>query len=170
MTPTIIAILSLIMSCAAVALALVIRKDLKKADAQQSVYSEELGQQVIDTAEQLRQQIADIAEQSRLQNEELGKELSKELVDEIGSLKGEIEDKLEEVGGEEIESGTELSDDELYESAKEAVISAGKASTSFLQRKLGVGYSRAAQLMDKLEDGGVIGPANGSKLREVVGE
>ncbi len=59
--------------------------------------------------------------------------------------------------------------DELYESAREAVIAAGKASTSYIQRKLGVGYSRAAKLMDLLEDQGVIGPANGSKPREVMG-
>ena len=60
-------------------------------------------------------------------------------------------------------------DDDMYESAKEAVISAGKASTSYIQRKLGVGYSRAARLMDILEERGVIGPANGSKPREVMG-
>ena len=57
----------------------------------------------------------------------------------------------------------------MYEDAREAVVSAGKASTSYLQRKLGVGYSRAAKLMDMLEERGVIGPANGSKPREVFG-
>lgn len=60
-------------------------------------------------------------------------------------------------------------EDDLYESAREAVVSAGKASTSYIQRKLGVGYSRAAKLMDMLEEHGVIGPANGSKPREVMG-
>ena len=60
-------------------------------------------------------------------------------------------------------------EDELYEAAREAVTSAGKASTSYIQRKLGIGYSRAARLMDTLEAHGVIGPANGSKAREVVG-
>ncbi len=60
-------------------------------------------------------------------------------------------------------------EDEMYEPAREAVIAAGKASTSYLQRKLGVGYSRAAKLMDLLEQHGVIGPANGSKPREVIG-
>ena len=60
-------------------------------------------------------------------------------------------------------------EDELYEPAREAVVSAGKASTSYIQRKLGVGYSRAAKLMDMLEERGVIGPANGSKPREVTG-
>ncbi len=60
-------------------------------------------------------------------------------------------------------------DDDMYEPAREAVVSAGKASTSYIQRKLGVGYSRAAKLMDMLEERGVIGPANGSKPREVMG-
>ncbi len=60
-------------------------------------------------------------------------------------------------------------EDDMYDAAKEAVISAGKASTSYIQRKLGVGYSRAAKLMDMLEEKGVIGPANGSKPREVMG-
>ncbi len=60
-------------------------------------------------------------------------------------------------------------EDELYEAAREAVIAANKASTSYIQRKLGVGYSRAAKLMDLLEQKGVIGAANGSKPREIIG-
>ena len=60
-------------------------------------------------------------------------------------------------------------DDDLYESAKAEVLSSGKASTSYLQRKLGVGYSRAAKLIDTLEKRGVVGPQNGSKAREVIG-
>jgi S-DNA-T family DNA segregation ATPase FtsK/SpoIIIE len=58
--------------------------------------------------------------------------------------------------------------DELYEQAKEEVIKAGKASTSYIQRKLRVGYSRAARLMDLLEQNGVIGPSDGAKAREVI--
>ena len=60
-------------------------------------------------------------------------------------------------------------DDELYAEAKKTVIEAGKASTSYLQRKLGVGYARAARLMDLLEDRGVIGPADGAKPRDIIG-
>lgn len=60
-------------------------------------------------------------------------------------------------------------DDDLYEEAKDIVMKAGKASTSYIQRKLRVGYARAARLMDILEDKGVIGPADGSKPREVIG-
>ncbi|MBI2086847.1 MAG: hypothetical protein HYT69_01605 [Candidatus Zambryskibacteria bacterium] len=60
-------------------------------------------------------------------------------------------------------------DDELYEEARETVIQAGKASTSFLQRKLRIGYARAARLMDMLEERGVIGPGSGAKPRDVIG-
>lgn len=59
-------------------------------------------------------------------------------------------------------------DDPLYEDAKRAVIEAGKASTSYLQRKLKVGYSRAARLIDILEENGIVGPADGSKPREIL--
>lgn len=60
-------------------------------------------------------------------------------------------------------------DDELYEEARETVIQAGKASTSFLQRKLRIGYARAARLVDMLEERGVIGAGSGAKAREVIG-
>ena len=59
-------------------------------------------------------------------------------------------------------------DDEMYEEARACVIEAGKASTSYLQRKLKLGYARAARLMDKLEERGVIGPGEGAKPREVL--
>ena len=59
-------------------------------------------------------------------------------------------------------------DDDMYEAARQTVIETGKASTSYLQRKLGIGYSRAARLMDILEERGVIGPQNGSKPRDVL--
>lgn len=59
-------------------------------------------------------------------------------------------------------------DDEMYEEARACVIEAGKASTSYLQRKLKLGYARAARLMDKLEERGVIGPGDGAKPREVL--
>ena len=60
-------------------------------------------------------------------------------------------------------------DDELYAEAKRTVIEAGKASTSYLQRKLGVGYARAAKLIDMLEERGVVGPADGAKPRDIIG-
>ena len=59
-------------------------------------------------------------------------------------------------------------DDELYEEAREIVIETGKASSSYLQRRLKVGYARAARLLDMLEEKGVVGPGEGSKPREVL--
>lgn len=61
-------------------------------------------------------------------------------------------------------------DDDLYAQAKDAVEEAGRASTSYLQRKLRIGYSRAARLMDLLEEKGVIGPADGSRPREILAQ
>ena len=71
-----------------------------------------------------------------------------------------------------IESGeggivTEISDDPLFKEIKEYVIEAQKASTSLLQRRFGIGYNRAARMIDALEEHGIIGPAQGSKPREV---
>lgn len=60
-------------------------------------------------------------------------------------------------------------DDELYEEAREIVIHAGKASSSYLQRKLKIGYARAARLIDMLEEKGVVSSGEGSKPREVIG-
>ncbi|MBX4195717.1 DNA translocase FtsK [Candidatus Parcubacteria bacterium] len=68
-----------------------------------------------------------------------------------------------------LEDGDREDDDELYEEAREIVTQAGKASTSFLQRKLRIGYARAARLIDILEERGVIGPGDGAKPREVIG-
>lgn len=63
----------------------------------------------------------------------------------------------------------EGADDDLYEDARAAVMEAGKASASYLQRKLKVGYARAARLLDMLEEHGVIGAGSGAKPREVFG-
>ncbi|KPJ86072.1 hypothetical protein AMJ57_00765 [Parcubacteria bacterium SG8_24] len=59
-------------------------------------------------------------------------------------------------------------DDELYDEAKETVVRAGKASASYLQRRLKVGYARAARLLDLLEERGIIGPGHGAKPREIL--
>ena len=59
--------------------------------------------------------------------------------------------------------------DDLLEEAKQEVMRAGKASASLLQRRLRVGYARAARLLDLLEQQGIIGPGDGAKPREVFG-
>jgi S-DNA-T family DNA segregation ATPase FtsK/SpoIIIE len=61
-------------------------------------------------------------------------------------------------------------DDSLYEEARELALQAGKVSASYLQRRLRVGYARAARLLDLMEARGVIGPADGAKPREVFGK
>ncbi len=61
-------------------------------------------------------------------------------------------------------------DDQLYEAARLEVKQAGKASASYLQRRLKIGYARAARLLDQLEERGVIGPGEGAKPREVYGQ
>ena len=60
--------------------------------------------------------------------------------------------------------------DPLYPEVKRFVVSTQKASTSLIQRKFSVGYARAARLMDVLEENGIIGPAHGSKPREILVE
>ena len=58
--------------------------------------------------------------------------------------------------------------DPLYDQALEIVTFAGKASASYVQRKLKIGYNRAARLIEEMEARGIVGPANGSKPREVI--
>lgn len=64
--------------------------------------------------------------------------------------------------------GDGAGEDALFLEARDVVVSAGKASASLLQRRLRVGYARAARLLDILEENGVIGPADGSKPRDVL--
>lgn len=74
------------------------------------------------------------------------------------------------IGGKSVGGGGEAGevDDDLFEEAAEAVIRAGKASTSMLQRRLRIGYARAARLVDLLEEQGVVGPADGARPRDVL--
>jgi len=75
---------------------------------------------------------------------------------------------LEPEGGGE-ENGGEIDlDDELFDEAARIVIRAQQGSVSLLQRRLRVGYSRAARIVDLLEEAGVVGPFEGSKAREVL--
>lgn len=75
-----------------------------------------------------------------------------------------VTDKKSPFEGEEEEENY----DPLFEKAAEVVIESGTASTSFLQRKLSVGYARGAKIIDQLQDYGVIGPSEGSKPRKVL--
>lgn len=112
----------------------------------------------------------------RLQSAFVSEEEIKKVVDYLKKQDADMLDQLdldEQPGGSAdamFSSFTDNddADDDLYEDARIAVIEAGKASTSYIQRKLRVGYSRAARLMDLLEEKGVIGPQDGSKAREIL--
>ncbi len=76
----------------------------------------------------------------------------------VQSVKGDI-DQLWDESGEK---------DELYEKAVELILLTSQASASYLQRRLKLGYARAARIIDQMEQEGIIGPSEGSKAREVL--
>lgn len=114
----------------------------------------------------------------RLQSAYISEAELKDIVDYlIDSYKDEIMDQINinapETPGSNSLISSSMDDsldepDDSYEEARAIVLENNKASTSLLQRKLGIGYSRAARLMDMLEQKGVIGPSNGSKAREIL--
>ena len=119
---------------------------------------------------------AEMSQPDRLQSAFISEDEVKKVVAYLKkAYQDEIPQTIELTGS--IEKGSSLfndsmdeggGDDDLYEDARETVMEAGKASTSYLQRKLGVGYARAAKLIDMLEERGVVGPGNGAKPREVL--
>jgi S-DNA-T family DNA segregation ATPase FtsK/SpoIIIE len=76
--------------------------------------------------------------------------------------------KEESVDGEAGEGGEDGVDDALYQEAVRVVCDAGRASTSTLQRRLRIGYGRAARLIDIMEKDGIVGPPDGTKPRELL--
>lgn len=99
----------------------------------------------------------------------LGEEIVSEEKKSSGTKNGEVSTVY--TGGKIDFASTQESndmEDERYEEAKEFVLQAGKASSSLLQRRMRIGYSRAARLIDILEERGIIGPADGAKPREVL--
>lgn len=118
----------------------------------------------------------EMSQPERLQSAFISEEEVKKVVEYLKKAYiDEIQDTIELSGS--IDKGNSLfsdaisddgDEDDLYEDARMTVIEAGKASTSYLQRKLGVGYARAARLIDMLEERGVIGPGNGAKPRDVI--
>ena len=79
-------------------------------------------------------------------------------------LSKSLQEKIEQP---DMGSNFDDSDDPLYQRAKEIVIEAQKASASLLQRRLRIGYARAARLIDMLEEQGIVGPGDGAKPREI---
>ena len=102
--------------------------------------------------------------------------VSEEEIDKINNfIRNQAEpDYVDEILNfvDEQQSSTELNDnenlDELYNTALEIVRSERKASTSFLQRKLQIGYNRAARIVDQMEANGEVSPANHVGKREVL--
>ncbi|HVJ08157.1 MAG TPA: DNA translocase FtsK [Acidisarcina sp.] len=70
--------------------------------------------------------------------------------------------------GRDLDTVSDDDNDELFEDAVRLILEFGKASTSLLQRRLRIGYGRAAHLIDMMERDGIVGPADGSKPREIL--
>jgi S-DNA-T family DNA segregation ATPase FtsK/SpoIIIE len=84
-------------------------------------------------------------------------------------VQGFLESPKDDKGRElDMSADGDDADDELFEDAVRLVMEFGKASTSLLQRRLRIGYGRAAHLIDMMERDGIVGPAEGSKPREIL--
>lgn len=95
---------------------------------------------------------------------------NKEIEKEENGLAGDLEEFVQSpLSFKEIDldQWSQTEEDELYPEAYETVVKAGKASASLLQRRLRIGYARAARLLDLLEENGIVGPVDGAKPREV---
>ncbi len=90
---------------------------------------------------------------------EYSDEIQKEIENKAAQEKGSSPFTDDGEGGEAL--------DPLFDKAVDVVLENGRASTSFLQRKLSVGYSRGSKIMDQLEEKGIIGPQDGAKPREI---
>lgn len=118
---------------------------------------------------------AELAKPKRIQGAYLSDNEINDVVNYIKERSGEAEylegvtdrQKVSGVAGVGLD-GNHGDEDELFEEAKGLIIKANKASTSMLQRRLSIGYGRAAKILDMLEEAGIIGPSNGSKPREVL--
>ncbi len=113
----------------------------------------------------------------RIQGAYISESEVKKVVKYVVSNSGSEEDKKDisdEIDSESsgslnlaLEKGDSLEEDPLFEEAKRVVIESRKASASLLQRRLSVGYARAARLIDSLEERGIVGPGEGAKPRKV---
>lgn len=120
---------------------------------------------------------ADLSKPRRLQGAFVSEEEMKRVVDFIkGDEPPTYDDTVvnkESTGGmgtANMFGGADDGRDALFNEAKQLVLESGKASASLMQRRLKVGYARAARLLDELEEAGIVGPADGAKPREVFAE
>ncbi len=119
---------------------------------------------------------AELSKPKRLQGAFVSEEEMKRLV-EYEKEQGGAPEYDESIISKEGSSGTlnmfggpTDDNDPLFEEAKKIIIESGKASASLLQRRLKLGYARAARILDELEEAGIVGPADGAKPREVFTE
>lgn len=112
----------------------------------------------------------DLKKPQRLQGAYVSEEEIKRVVNHLQmQANPEYEETVvEKTSSTDRPSGDEEVDDDMYEEAKAVIIQAGKASASLLQRRLRIGYARAARLLDIMEEKGVIGPLDGARPREVL--
>jgi S-DNA-T family DNA segregation ATPase FtsK/SpoIIIE len=122
---------------------------------------------------------AEISKPKRVQAPYISDKEVKRIVECISMQKEKIKTEMNEELIQELSKGTEDivenstagfsdQDDSLYEEARKIVLEARKASSSLLQRRLRIGYARAARLIDILEEKGVVGPSDGAKPREIL--
>ena len=122
----------------------------------------------------------DMSKPMRIQAPYISETEVKSVVDYLArAYEDRLPNEIDFSGGESVNGGPDAifaasiendEEDALYNEAKQAVMQAGKASTSYLQRKLRIGYARAARLMDILEERGVIGAADGARPRDVINQ
>lgn len=113
----------------------------------------------------------DMAKPIRIQAPFVSNKEMKNLIEFLKSrgVEPEYDNAVIEIPASNNENTTNPEDrDEFYEVAKEYVITAQRASASLLQTRLAIGFNRATRLLQQLEDGGVVGPANGAKPRQVL--
>jgi S-DNA-T family DNA segregation ATPase FtsK/SpoIIIE len=110
-------------------------------------------QGVLVTEDEIKRVVKFIVDQKNTYEEKTGEEMGQNIQDDSPSEFKETESDDEEGA--------------VYEAAKEEVIRSGKASATLLQRRLRIGYPKAARILDMLEEKGIVGPADGAKPREV---
>ncbi len=118
-------------------------------------------------------QTAELSKPVRVQGAYISEEEMKKVVEYLKSGETPVYDesiveKPNANGAGSMFGGSNDGRDELFDEAKSAILEAGKASASLLQRRLKVGYARAARLLDELESAGIIGPGDGAKPREIL--
>lgn len=119
---------------------------------------------------------ADLSKPKRLQGAYVSEEEMKEVVNYLkGDEPPEYDESIVSKGGGmtgtvNMFGGPSDDQDPIFEEAKRVVLESGKASASLLQRRLKLGYARAARVLDELEEAGIVGPADGAKPREIFTE